>query len=113
VLLVTVVACSPGPSAHRPGSPPPIDNVRIVDADPEALTEEQERRLGSYFDGYVIDGKHVLARDHPLTVAVEMIGARLVRVSDRPSLGYTFRVLNAPGWINAGATIGGFDQLSR
>ena len=92
---------------------PPLEGTpfrleRVTTVNVQEVSEEHEQRFGYYMDAMAQQSWPMLEPEHPLTLAVDRIGQRLARVSDRPALQYTFKVINDPGWANALATAGGF-----
>ncbi len=70
------------------------------------LTEEEEIKFGYYVDQAITD-EFIVLKNARLTGQIEAIGRRLVAVSHRPELPFTFRVLNDE-MVNAFAGPGGF-----
>ncbi len=99
------------PQSPLKGAPFKLDQVTIVNV--RDVSDEQERRIGYVMDAVLQDlGQWSLEADHPATVRVNYIGQRLARVSDRPNLGYTFKVINDHTWANAVSYPGGFVYVS-
>lgn len=74
------------------------------------LSESQEVALGRRLDQQVTSQMR-LSTDVGLVGWIDQIGQRLARVSERPSLPYTFRVVEDRD-INAFATVGGFVYMT-
>jgi predicted Zn-dependent protease len=70
------------------------------------LTEEEEIKFGYYVDQAITD-EFIVLKNARLTGQIEVIGRRLVAVSHRSELPFTFRVLNDE-MVNAFAGPGGF-----
>jgi predicted Zn-dependent protease len=79
--------------------------------DVTAMTEEEEIRLGRQLHVQVLREYRVY-RDERLHEYVNEIGERLVAVSERPELDFTFTVLDSPE-VNAFAGPGGYVYVSR
>lgn len=76
-----------------------------------SLSDRQEVEFGGQIRQQLIStGKIKLYRDRQLSNYVNRIGRRLVAVSDRPQLPYTFEIVDNPQ-VNAFATMGGFIYL--
>lgn len=74
------------------------------------LSEPEEIALGRQIDQQ-ITAQMGFSTDPYLVNRITQIGQRLVPVSDRPTLPYTFRVVPDPN-INAFATLGGFVYIT-
>ena len=70
------------------------------------LSEKDELRFGNYVDA-VVATRYPILKDKSLTRKVAKVGNRLVSVSDRPHLPFTFKILNTTE-VNAFAAPGGF-----
>jgi predicted Zn-dependent protease len=75
------------------------------------MTEGQEVQLGAQSDEAIV-AQYGLVDDPALASYVNDIGQRLVRVSHRPQLAFTIRLLDDPV-VNAFALPGGFVYLTR
>ncbi len=75
------------------------------------LTEADEIQLGKQTDAEVI-ATYGLVENPRLNAYVDDLGQRLARVSHRPQLAFSFKVLDSPV-INAFAVPGGFVYLTR
>ena len=98
IVLVIVVSCFRiNPKSKEP------------DKGFDLLSEEEEVKFGHYVDACIQKDFSVLApKKHvKLYQATEEIGKSLVKVSDRPDLHYTFKILNTD-LINAFAGPGGY-----
>ncbi|MDZ7339076.1 MAG: M48 family metalloprotease [candidate division KSB1 bacterium] len=95
--LVLVVSCAVNPVTGK--------------RDFMLLTEADEIQLGKQTDHEVVATYGVLEKPE-LQAYVEDLGRRLARVSHRPHLPYSFKVLDSPV-INAFAVPGGFIYLTR
>ena len=93
VLSLFLAACAGGP------------DVRPYEAT-GYMTEDEEVRFGHYVDAEVTHQFLVLDRKD-ITGAVNEIGQSLAKVSHRPELKYTFKVLNS-SQVNAFAGPGGY-----
>ncbi|WP_267383959.1 M48 family metallopeptidase [Cyanobacterium sp. uoEpiScrs1] len=72
------------------------------------MSDSQEVKLAQQINDELIrSGKFTLSHNTQLNQAVQRIGQRLVPISERPNLPYTFQVVE-DGSINAFATMGGF-----
>ncbi len=76
------------------------------------LSDQQEVALGQEIDQQLQRDKFQISQDRSLTQWVNQIGQRLAQVSQRPSLPFTFQVLEDPQ-MNAFATMGGFVYITR
>lgn len=75
------------------------------------LNDRQEVEIGNQIRQELLQRGQIRPFTNPeLQSYIDDIGRRLVRVSDRPNLPYTFTVVNNPQ-INAFATMGGFVYL--
>ena len=70
------------------------------------LSEKDEIKFGNYVDA-VVATQYPILRDEALTQKIADIGNKLVSVSDRQHLPFTFKVLNTTE-VNAFAAPGGF-----
>ena len=76
------------------------------------MSDEREVSLGSQIDAQLKgNGNVTLYNSASVRQFVEQIGERLVAVSERPELPFTFQVVNDSN-INAFATLGGFVYLN-
>jgi predicted Zn-dependent protease len=76
-----------------------------------SLSDRQEVDFGRQIRQQLIsEGKIKLYRDNNLSNYVNQIGRRLVAVSDRPNIPYSFEIVDNPQ-VNAFATMGGFIYL--
>ncbi len=75
------------------------------------LTEADEIQLGKETHAQVV-AQYGLVEDQRLQAYIEDIGQRLARVSHRPQLPYSFKVLDSPV-VNAFAVPGGYIYLTR
>jgi predicted Zn-dependent protease len=75
------------------------------------MTESQEKALGKQADEQIV-AQYGLVDDPSLQAYVESVTAKLVPVSHRPELGFTFRVLDDPV-VNAFALPGGYVYITR
>jgi predicted Zn-dependent protease len=75
------------------------------------MSEAQERELGASSDKAIV-AQYGVVDDPELRVYVEGIGGKLVPLSHRPDIPFTFRVLDDPV-VNAFALPGGFVYLTR
>lgn len=71
------------------------------------ISDEQEVTLGRQMDGAVMAREFRAYRNSDINAFVNDIGQKLARVSDRPNLSYTFRVVDDQQ-VNAFATMGGY-----
>ena len=93
-LLLLATAC-----ASRPPKP---DEEKAL----PYLSEQEEIKFGNYVDA-VVASQYPTLKDEHLTEQVAAIGNQLVAVSARPTLPFTFKVLNTSE-VNAFAGPGGF-----
>ncbi|MDD5005593.1 MAG: M48 family metalloprotease [Candidatus Omnitrophica bacterium] len=75
------------------------------------LNEKDEIQFGNYVDAYIL-GEQTLLENEQITKAVSDIGNKIVAVSYRPNLKFTFRVLNEHQ-VNAFAGPGGYVYVTR
>jgi predicted Zn-dependent protease len=75
------------------------------------LSEDKEIQMGRQTDGQVIQ-QYGLYKDAKLTAYVDDLGQRLAKVSHRPSLTYSFKVLDV-AVVNAFAVPGGYVYMTR
>ena len=75
------------------------------------LTESDEIRLGQQTDKQIIN-TYALYNDAELSAYVARIGQRLAKLSHRPDLSHTFKVLDTPV-VNAFAVPGGYVYMTR
>ncbi len=72
------------------------------------LSDAQEVDLGAGINSQLVNGRQIkLYSNSALNTYVNDIGQRLVKVSDRPDIPYTFQIVEDSG-VNAFATMGGF-----
>lgn len=75
------------------------------------VSESQEVAMGKEADPQIV-AEYGLYDDRELAVMLDQLGQRLARVSQRPGLVYTFRVLDSPV-VNAFALPGGYVYVTR
>jgi len=75
------------------------------------ISEEEEIKFGYYVDEY-IRGEYTLLENKDINAAVAEIGNKIVAMSYRPDLKFTFRVLNEYE-VNAFAGPGGYIYITR
>ena len=75
------------------------------------ISESQEIAIGKDADPQIV-AEYGLYDDPKLAAYVERIGQEIVRVSHRPNLKYTFRVVDSP-IVNAFALPGGYVYITR
>jgi beta-barrel assembly-enhancing protease len=76
------------------------------------MSDSQEVQLGQQINQQLIKGGKIkVLQNTKLTRYIDEIGQKIVKVSDRPSIPYTFQVVNDKS-INAFATMGGFIYLN-
>lgn len=83
-------------------SPPKPDEEKKL----QYLSEKDEIKFGNYVDA-VVAARYPTLRDESLNQKIAKIGNKLVEVSDRSQLPFTFKVLNTTE-VNAFAAPGGF-----
>lgn len=71
------------------------------------ISDRQEVQLGQQINDQMVGSQIRLYRNARINKYVDQIGQRLVSVSDRPDLPYTFQVVRDDN-VNAFATMGGF-----
>ncbi len=71
------------------------------------ISDEQEVQLGRQMDQAVMGREFRVYRNQDINNYVNAIGQKLARMSDRPNIPYTFRVVD-DRQINAFATMGGY-----
>lgn len=84
--------------------------VRILQL--STISERQEIALGKQINDSMVGREFKLYRSPALTQYVDLIGQRLVKVSERPDIPYTFQVVDNDG-VNAFATMGGFVYVHK
>jgi predicted Zn-dependent protease len=113
--LVTVLSISLGTSQASYGGSWWEDLLQggIQAVQIQTLADEQEVELGRQIHQELVrSGKITLSSHRRLNRYVESIGRRLVPYSDRPTLSYTFSVVDDDS-INAFATMGGHVYVHR
>ena len=75
------------------------------------VSESQEVAMGKEADPQIV-AEYGLYEDEDLSRLVDELGQSLARVSHRPQLTYTFRILDSP-IINAFALPGGYVYMTR
>ncbi|PLX72851.1 MAG: peptidase M48 [Desulfuromonas sp.] len=75
------------------------------------LSEPQERQMGGQTDQAVIE-QYGLYPDTPLNSYIEGLGQPMARLSHRPELGWSFKVMDTPV-VNAFAAPGGYIYVTR
>jgi len=97
-----------------------VTNCAVVDKkseEPEKgfdlLSDKEEMKFGHYVDARIQKDFLVLSPEkHPeIYQAIEKMGQSLVKVSDRPNLKYTFKILSTD-FVNAFAGPGGYIYLT-
>ena len=99
-LALAVYACAVNPVTGK-------SEISIV-----SFTPEEEKALGAKALGPAVQQQGGYYRDPALESYVQGVGMRLARVSHRPELDYTFRVVNS-SVPNAFALPGGFVTINR
>ncbi len=98
--LLLIAGCAVNPVTGK-------RELRIV-----SISEEEEVKLGSRSFGPIVQSMGGFYRDPELESYVRSVGERLARVSHRPNLKYTFKILNS-SVVNAFALPGGFIAVNR
>jgi len=93
---------------------PPAGHVAASGQDKELIagwcSREREIQFGNYVDAFIL-GKFIVLDNMAVTQAIQRIGERVARSSDRPDLPYHFKVLNA-NEVNAFAGPGGYIYIT-
>jgi predicted Zn-dependent protease len=92
-LPLLINACASGPDVR------PDEGTKF-------MTEDEETRFGHYVDAEVTN-QFLALENKEITEAVSEIGQKLAKISHRPKLKHTFKVLNS-STINAFAAPGGY-----
>ena len=96
-LSLLVNSCASGPDVR------PYEGTKF-------MSDDEEKRFGHYVDAEVTNQFLVLEKKE-ITEAVSEIGQSLAKVSHRPKLKHTFKVLNSSS-INAFAAPGGYVYIT-
>ena len=86
-----------------------IQGVRVYQL--SNMSDAQEVDLGRGINRQLVNGQVRLYRNADVNRYVDEIGQRLVRVSDRPDIPYTFQVVQDSA-VNAFATMGGYVYIT-
>ena len=76
------------------------------------LSDQKEVELGQQVNDEIAKQVNLMSQSAQMSVYVNQVGRRLVPASERPSLPYTFQVVDDPA-VNAFATEGGFVYVNR
>ena len=75
------------------------------------ISEAQETALGKQTDGQIVE-TYGIYKNPQLANYIDNLGQRMAKLTHRPNLDYSFKVLDSPV-INAFAVPGGFIYVSR
>ena len=105
-VALTVIVVDLGTTYALPWQEIFIRGVQIIQL--STISDEQEVKIGQQIYQELIDSGRVKLNSNPrLNDYLDQIGQRLVRVSDRPQIPYSFAVVDNEE-VNAFATMGGF-----
>ena len=88
-----------------------MNKTRVAVAVLMLISASEEIKLGQEADKGIV-ASYGLYQDRDLTLYVEEMGESMARISHRPNLPFTFRVLDSPV-VNAFAVPGGFVYVTR
>ena len=75
-------------------------------------SEDEEVALGKESDAEILESMSLYGENDAAAKLVNDIGQRIAKVSERPELPWTFRLLDDPS-VNAFALPGGYDDVTR
>ncbi|GFE70408.1 peptidase M48 Ste24p [Chroococcus sp. FPU101] len=105
-MAATIILTTPQVSQGRSWLDLLLQGVQVIQL--SRLSDNQEVQLGQQINQALLkEGKVELYRNDQINRYVTSIGQRLAKKSDRPSIPYTFQVVN-DDTVNAFATMGGF-----
>lgn len=106
LMAATIILTTPQASQGRSWIDLLFQGVQVIQL--SRLSDNQEVQLGQQINQALLkEGKVELYRNDQINRYVTSIGQRLAKSSDRPSIPYTFQVVNDDA-VNAFATMGGF-----
>ncbi|MGK7931851.1 MAG: M48 family metallopeptidase [Microcystaceae cyanobacterium] len=109
-LATILVIAIPQPSAAQKWVPWLFQGLQVIQL--STLSDRQEVQLGQQINQQLIASREIrLSRNRKLPKIVNYIGQRLVKTSSRPTIPYTFQVVEDRS-VNAFATMGGFVYIN-